>query len=207
MRKKLNLTGQVYGLLTVLYEMPTTQTGGKYVQSNWRCKCECGNEVTVNTRYLREREYLVKSCGCLFTTVNNMSRTRQYRIWFGMKSRCDVKTNTRYPLYGGRGISYDPKWNDFNVFWEDMKDGYKDNLSLDRIDNNKDYSKDNCRWVDQTKQVRNRNSTVTFEYNGIEKPLATWAEEYGFSYWQLYDRVIRRGWNIERALTQPLRKR
>lgn len=202
MPKKLDLTDDKYGILTVLSEAHGIEQTTKQKQYFWNCQCECGNTIIVPSRYLRERKHIIKSCGCLFKIANNMSQTRQYRIWFGMKDRCTRENNTRYEYYGARGISYDPKWEAFNDFWEDMKQGYKDTLSLDRIDNDKDYSKENCRWVNQTKQVRNRGNTRTITYKGETKPLAVWAQEYGFTYTCLYDRVVTRGWNLDRAFNQ-----
>ncbi len=204
MPKKIDLTGHRYGILTVLYEDKEFKQLKRCKEYQWVCKCDCGQIITLGQRYLRERDYIVKSCGCLFKTADNMSGTRPYVIWFGMKDRCNRKNNTRYKYYGSRGISYEPRWEDFNNFWEDMKEGYADNLSLDRIDNNKNYSKDNCRWVAQTEQVRNRRNTKMLEYKGITKPLAIWAEEYNMTYRQLSDRIYSKCWDIERALTQPL---
>ena len=132
-----------------------------------------------------------------------MSNTRPYKIWRGMKDRCNRKNNTRFNYYGGRGITYDPRWEDFNSFWEDMKDGYSDHLTLDRKDNNKGYFKENCRWATQTTQLRNKRNTRLIKYKDKTKPLVEWAEEFGLSYSQLSDRIFR-GWNTERALTQPL---
>ena len=201
MPKKIDLKGQVYGWLTVLHEFPKrTLIGGKKV-TQWVCKCRCGNIVIVPTRYLREGR--CKSCGCMYRSVDNMSDTRPYRIWYGMKERCDRETNSRYKYYGGRGVSYNSRWKDFNTFWEDMKEGYSDNLTLDRIDNSKDYNKGNCRWVTQTVQVRNKRNTRLLTYKSKTKPLIEWAEEYGLTYNQLSDRIMR-GWDVKRALTQPL---
>ena len=202
MPKKIDLSDQTYGWLTVLHEHPERKlVGGKKV-TQWVCRCKCGNIVILPTRYIREGHS--KSCGCMPFSVGDMSKTRPYRIWHGMKERCRNKNNSRFKYYGARGISYDPKWDDFNLFWEDMKDGYSDNLTLDRKDNDKGYCKDNCRWVTQTIQVRNKRNTVLVTYKDETKPLIEWAEQFGLSYTQLTDRVIRRNWSIERALTQPL---
>ena len=202
MPKKIDLTGQVYTWLTVLHEHPERRlVGGKKV-TQWVCQCKCGNITVLPTRYIRERHS--KSCGCMPFSVGNMSSTRPYRIWHGMKERCRTKNNSRFKYYGARGISYDPRWEDFNCFWEDMKDGYSDHLTLDRKDNNEGYCKGNCRWATQTTQVRNKRNTRLITYKGETKPLIEWAEEFSLSYAQLTDRAIRRNWSPERALTQPL---
>lgn len=205
MGKKLNLKGQKFGKLTVLSLHDERDTRPKIPQYQWNCICECGNHVVVTTRLLKEGHK--KSCGCLLRKKLNMSNTRIYRIWFGMKDRCNRNNNTRYKYYGGYGIGYCKEWEDFNVFYEDMKDGYSDGLSLERIDYTKDYCKDNCKWVTQKEQVRNRSITKMVSYNGEVKPLAEWAEIYNLPYSILYDRYVSRKWTFERAITQPIRIR
>lgn len=115
-----------------------------------------------------------KSCGCAtFLKANikhNMHNTRQYQIWTDMKTRCNNPNNSHYYLYGGRGISYDPKWEKFEGFWEDMKEGYEDNLTIDRIDYNGNYCKENCRWITKTEQSKNRHNHYTFKER--PKPLS-----------------------------------
>ena len=88
--------------------------------------------------------------------THGLSKSRIYSIWTDMKKRCDNKKHISYPYYGGRGISYDESWNDFNNFYSDMYVTYSDELSLDRINPSKNYSKDNCRWVDYDVQSKNK---------------------------------------------------
>jgi hypothetical protein len=114
----------------------------------WRAlfECElCGKTVEV----LKSNGIKQKSCGCHKGT-HGMSYTRIYKIWEDMKKRCDNKNNKYYNNYGGRGISYTTKWKIFEGFYEDMKNGYEDHLTLDRINSSGNYEKDNCQWV--TKQ-------------------------------------------------------
>jgi len=86
--------------------------------------------------------------------IHGMSDTRQYYIWRSMKQRVENPKRKDYPQYGGRGILYDPLWRNFINFWEDMFVGYSDNLTLDRIDPNKNYCKENCRWIPMPDQAR-----------------------------------------------------
>jgi len=135
-------------------------------------------------------------------------RTRLYQTWAGMKSRCFNPKNKKYKYYGGRDITIYEKWkSDYTVFREwALANGYKDNLTIDRIDNNGNYCKSNCRWATDTEQQRNtrRNHSVT--YNGKTQCIAAWAEEYGINDGTLRSR-LRLGWSIEKALTTPVKKR
>lgn len=131
-----------------------------------------------------------------------ISYTRPYEIWRGMKKRCDVKKSIGYDRYGGRGINYDKKWKSFDCFWKDMKNGYRNNLTLDRIDNNKGYSKKNCRWATNIEQQNNMISNKHITYKGETLTLATWARKIKISQQCLYARRIQ-GWSIEKILTTP----
>lgn len=118
--------------------------------------CDCGNEKLAKVRQLI-KGYVV-SCGCKRLEgdyKHGMYNSRPMSIYGHMKSRCDNPSEAGYEEYGARGISYDEKWKTFQGFWEDMKEGYADNLEIDRIDPNKDYLKENCRWVDHVIQCFN----------------------------------------------------
>lgn len=93
---------------------------------------------------------------------HGMKHTRQYGIWLAMKARCNRKTTINYKYYGGKGITYDPRWNKFLPFWEDMKEGYADNLTIDRIDGTKGYYKENCRWITIQEQQKNKVKNKAF---------------------------------------------
>ena len=152
-----DLTGSQFGRLTVLQEAEVVVSKtGKSKWRSWLCKCSCGETTRVmQTNLVRG---LSESCGCLsreVATKHSMSGTRQYNIWKGMKSRCDYESNPKFHLYGGRGVAYHSKWTTFEGFWEDMQEGYEDGLTLDRVDPDGDYDKENCRWV--TTELQNRN--------------------------------------------------
>lgn len=118
-----------------------------------------------------------------------------------MKQRCYNKNHTNYKHYGARGIRVCDEWyNDFSVFVSDMGDSYTSGLTLDRIDNNGNYCKDNCKWSNQTQQSRNMRRNVLIEFNGETKNIAQWVDDMGMPYAKLHHR-LNRGWDIERALT------
>jgi hypothetical protein len=152
--------------LEVIKDLGTRKEGKSY--RRWclaRCSF-CGSIVERRTQQVK----LHKSCGCATHLKANfkhdMSRTRQYKIWADIKTRCTNPNNSHYYLYGGRGITYDKRWEKFENFWEDMKEGYQDDLTIDRIDSDGNYIKDNCRWVTRTIQSTNRKPQFTYK----EKP-------------------------------------
>lgn len=123
-----------------------------------------------------------------------------------MKARVLREDHPSYKNYGGRGIDVCEKWMTFKGFWEDMQEGYADNLSLDRIDNDSGYRKENCRWVSMRKQQRNRGNNHKLAYNGEEKCIAEWAELLNINYRSLYSRIYIYGWSVEKAIETPARK-
>lgn len=98
---------------------------------------------------------------------HGMAGSRPYNIWFDVKRRCSDPSRKNYPHYGGRGISYSAKWEDFEGFWEDMQEGYSDVLTLERVDVNGNYCKENCTWVTQEDQKKNKRG---YSNNTLGKP-------------------------------------
>lgn len=127
--------------------------------------------------------------------------TRTYQIWSGMKKRCDNPKHNCYSLYGGRGITYDPAWSDFVVFLRDMGEA-PDDHSLDRIDNDGNYTKSNCRWSTNQEQARNRSSNVRLTIHGETKTCAEWSKVSGISR-STISRRLKRGWDAEEAVFTP----
>lgn len=115
--------------------------------------------------------------------THGMSGTPIYECWHHMKQRCNGTTNKNANKnYHDRGIGYDPRWNKFESFYEDMSEGYSKGLDLDRIDNNKGYSKENCRWISRKQNSRNKRNSIYFVVDGMKKHIKELCEEYGVPY-------------------------
>lgn len=169
--------------------------------------CILGNKNTLSngigkyTRNVRNhRKEMKELCG----VPNKYSNLRIYRIFNGMHSRCEIPTNSHYENYGGRGISVCPEWSGRDGFfyfykWS-MENGYSNKLSIDRIDNEKGYSPDNCRWVTMKEQIENRRTSLSFCYNGKNMNLSDIAKLNGTTYGKLYLRVVNKEMTIDDAL-------
>lgn len=202
----MDLTGQRFGMLTVL-----ERAGHKRNRVAWRCRCDCGKEVIVCALDLRDGSK--KSCGCMkgawiakARTKHGMVGSRLYRIWAGIKKRCLNKHDVEYHNYGGRGISVCAEWMEFEPFkkWA-WANGYADNLTIDRIDVNGNYSPENCRWTTYKEQANNKRNNRFVEYDGRRQTIAQWAEEIGMDYNALLYRLTR--FSIEKAFTMPRLRR
>lgn len=201
MSKAVDLTGMRFGRLSVI-----SKTRSKSGKVAWACKCDCGNKTeTLTTELLRGR---TQSCGCYHKDKmseafkkHGQYKTRLYRIWSNMIQRCGNPQNDNYYLYGARGVSVCDEWKDFAVFskWA-INNGYADNLSIDRIDSNKGYSPENCRWATPKEQTDNRRCSIYVSFNGTRKTLKEWSVTTGIPYKNLLWR-IRHGWSAEKALT------
>lgn len=176
MPKFIDLQGERFGRLTVLYRDVSRNGSGGHTY--WICRCDCGNFKTVRSDELRNG--LIVSCGCYHAEITSeigkrinlkhgMSNSRLFKIWSGMKARCYNKNVPAYKNYGERGISVCTSWiESFEEFekWS-FKHGYSDCLEIDRIDNNGPYSPQNCRWVSRKENCRNRRNNYPVEVNGI----------------------------------------
>jgi len=175
------------------------------VGAYWNCICDCGNEIIVSSSNMIQGN--VKSCGCLLKK-HGLYKTKIYKAWYGMKDRCYNKNNAKYHNYGGRGIKVCDEWNNFINFKNDMYDSYlkhikkydKRNTSIERIDNNKGYYKENCKWATIIEQARNKLTTINITYNGETKCIIDWSRELGINKDTIYYR-LKNGWSIEESLT------
>ena len=130
-----------------------------------------------------------------------------YSSWAHMKTRCDNSNIPDFRLWGGRGITYIPEWKSFKNFSKDMAGTYKKGLQLDRIDNDKGYSKENCRWVDQIVQNNNRRDNIYLQYNGERKTLAEWSRIIGMKISTLNQRFFVYHWAPDKCLITPVKER
>lgn len=196
MKKKYDdLAANRYGKLVVIER--TSSPNQKDKHAYWKCLCDCGNYAVVASHRLKSGD--TRSCGCI---NNGKSNTRLYRIWNDMKKRCYTKSETAYCHYGGRGITVCHEWLiDFQNFYDwAMTNGYKESLTIDRIDVNGNYEPSNCRWTTQKLQNNNTRRNHYLCFDGVEKSVSEWAEITGVKPNTLLYR-IRRGWSVERALT------
>lgn len=136
----------------------------------------------------------------------NKSKLRLYHIWSSMKQRCNREAAISYKYYGAKGVKVTDEWYDYNVFREwALKNGYAEDLTLDRIDSNGDYCPENCRWTTRKVQQRNTSYNAVFTFNGETHCMREWSEITGISYDALQHRY-HRNWDVERMLTTPTNK-
>jgi hypothetical protein len=205
MASKLDITNMKFGKLTAIkpngfYQSPSR----KHIL--WLCKCDCGIEKTVRLNSLRSGK--LQSCGCLLKAGNNKThgmsrnnnRTPEYTTWCKIKQRCLNKNSKDYFLYGGRGITISNEWlNSFETFFNDMGLKPSKNYSIDRIDNSKGYSKENCRWATNFTQSRNKRTNRFYELNNMNMCMTDWADYLGISFTTLNERLTK--WTLEKSLT------
>lgn len=203
---KINLVGATFGRLTVLSESEP-RVYPSMTRTNWLCRCECGVEVEVLGCSLTTGNTL--SCGCLQkklvslrSITHAMSGTPIYLRWQSMLNRCRNKDAEGYHNYGGRGIDVCDRWLDFDNFISDM--GMPaDGLTIERKDNNGNYTPNNCRWATRQEQGVNKRTNRVIEFNGERLCLIDWARRLGIDQASLRERLDK--WPLARALTEKRR--
>lgn len=187
--------GQSFGSFVVLEdEIPATKL---------RLRCSCGYERSIRVDHLLRQHVLYCTCASIGKRSPLYST---YRSWKKMHDRCSNLKCDQFKFYGKRGIKVCEQWKDFDVFLADM--GSRPiGLTLDRVDNNKGYSPDNCQWADQLTQSNNQRSNIRLEYLGEIKTLSQWAREKNMKMHALYGRIKALGWSVERALETPIKTR
>lgn len=198
-----DITGNKYGRLTVI----KFDHYNKFNNPYWLCECECGNKKSIRESLLKNGKTL--SCGCYQkekSTKHGMRNKKLYNVLEGIKSRCLNPKNNYFYLYGARGIKVCEEWcSDREKFFSwALENGYKEGLSIDRIDVNGDYCPENCRWVDRKKQMNNTRRNVFITFNDETKTISEWASKFGFKPSLIRDR-LKWGWTIEKALTTPVK--
>ena len=215
MRKFQDLTGQKFGRLTVIKRIKND----KHNHIMYLCKCDCSNEKIVRSSHLKSGA--VQSCGCYNiekvierSVIHYRSHTRLYWIWVDMKSRCYNPNDKRYNTYGLRGITICQEWKDnFKAFYDwACINGYDEKAKrgecmIDRIDNNKGYSPDNCKWSNAKEQANNTTKTIYIEYNGETHTLSEWSDIVNILRPTLWARLKVYKWSIKKTLTTPLKRR
>lgn len=201
----IDLTGQKFGRLTAIYSV--SGPNGRL----WYCKCDCGKmkEKPLSGYELKTKKR--NHCGCI-KQKNGMykhgqSDTKLYKVWSAMKARCRNPNDKAYQNYGGRGITYCNDWEDFETFYEwAMESGYKEELTLERIDNNGNYEPSNCTWIPKSEQTNNRRINKDITYKGQTRNMKEWANELGFDYHVIQSRISKLGWSVEKAFETPVAK-
>lgn len=170
-RKPLKNKGERFGKLTII------EHAFKDKNNYYLCQCDCGNTITLPTNRLNAGTTI--SCGCYRkekqkegVTTHGLSHHRLYLTWSMMKDRCNNPNNSMYHTYGNRGIAICNEWNNVENFINDMYPSFQEGLTLDRIDNNGNYCKSNCKWSTPKEQANNKSNNVIVEYYGIKMTLS-----------------------------------
>lgn len=164
-----------------------------------------GNAAAVCRLTFRQKGFVYCSKGCAsFRHGGHKNKLSEYKSWLAMRNRCNNPSHDNYDRYGGRGITYDPAWDDFSVFLEDMGKKPTPKHQLERVDNDKNYNKENCIWATREQQTRNRGgkrATRLYTYNGKTMCIKDWAEEVGISPSSMQKR-LNKDWPLEKAFSK-----
>jgi len=197
----IDMKGKTIGHVFVLNRCGSNASG----QATWNCMCiACGGDFTTDGASLRSGR--TASCGCITrgtfgkrTTKHGKSTTRTYRIWCGMRRRCEDTKGRKAHLYALKGITYCDRWKSFEAFLQDMGEAPA-GMSLDRIDGDLGYSKENCRWATAREQGNNTIAVREISHNGKTQSVSMWARDLGIKQNTLLYR-LRRGWPVAIALS------
>ena len=193
---KEDLVGKKFGMLTVIAESPIRTKGN---HATWTCLCDCGRMRTTTGTILKICKR--PSCGCApnLSFRHGMGQTKIYRVWSGMWQRCTNPNHMFYSYYGGKGISVCAEWGLFDNFYADMGDTYAEDLSIDRINGDLNYYKDNCRWATKKEQGSNKSNNVM-----VPTPLGLMTmKQASDRFYMNYGTVKSRhknGWPVEKLL-------
>lgn len=209
----IDLTGKIVGHLTVIgYSHIYTQPCGARVHY-WKVKCACGKEFVRKSTHLTSKKIKnPQSCGCAIpeqvskrAKTHGLKNNRSYSTWINMIRRCENPTDAAFQHYGGRGIKVCEPWKSVEKFIEDMGERPV-GFSIERIDVNKGYYKENCRWIPKIEQPRNARSNIKITANGETLILTDWAKRLNTRAAAIRHRLAC-GWSPQEAVTLPLRTR
>lgn len=201
-------TGRRYGKLVVLERGERNEKRKLY---SWICQCDCGNKATVIGADLRNGG--TTSCGCMSSRnfggdrnrTHGLTQTPIYNVWCAMRNRCQNHNQKSYKDYGAKGITVCDKWQNFEGFYEDMGESYKEGLTIERIKLHVGYCKENCTWITKDEQALNKSNVIMVTYNGETLPLITVCRQLNLKPRSIYYR-LRRGWSVEKALNTPVKE-
>lgn len=219
MKKNIIKRGDSFARLKAISYSHTISNRGNF----WLFECICGTQKIISIADIMRKKKNTKSCGCLskeillkIRTKHSMRKTRFYRIWVGMKTRCLNKNHQWFKHYGGKGIKIDEKWLNFQGFMDDMYLSYISHLSkysendttLDRIDGSKNYCLENCRWATRMEQSNNASSIKYITYNNQTMSLSEWSRKLGIAQGVLWSRIYKQKLPIEKSfLKKDFRKK
>lgn len=197
-----DLTGLTFGTLTVLAASPQ--------HGKWECECVCGRRWHVMKGNLVICSS--KRCTCWAreqatkrATSHGMTKTSEHRVWTGLRNRCANPQTASYAEYGARGITCDPRWDDFERFLADIGPRPSPQHSVERRDNDGAYSPENCFWATKLEQANNKRNNTILTFDGRMQTLAQWSRETGIDQDALSARLSKLKWSVEKALTTPPR--
>ncbi|WP_312999668.1 hypothetical protein [Leclercia sp.] len=204
MTAALNLVGKRSGKLVAIKRQQSDKRGSV----KWLCQCDCGNQSLVIASNFKKGQS--KSCGCSqygkkHGHAIDGEETPTYQTWLHMRQRCLNTSNDAYENYGGRGIGICKEWDSFEKFLTDM--GQRpDGMTIDRIDNNKGYYKENCRWADKKTQLTNKRNNHRVEWHGNSYTISQLSSMCGIGHQVLSSR-LRLSWSVDKAITTPVKKK
>ena len=206
MGKPIDLTGQRFGKWLVIRK--EASPAGYEHQQFWLCRCDCGTELVRKGGQLRyaEKKGVLQSCQRCGAVRHGYTNTPEHRAWINMHDRCRRPENHAYARYGGRGVRVCQRWDSFENFLADIGKRPSAKHSLDRIDNNGDYTPENCRWTTSKVQNRNRTGNKLLTHNGQTMSVSAWAEQTGVPRGAIYMR-LRSGWTVADAISTPIGER
>ncbi len=208
MGKFIDITGMHFGRLSVIKKLKQRSNNKEIM---WLCQCSCGKSKSTTGSRLKNKQ--TSSCGCLHkeqlarrnkkNAIHGLTGTSMRNTWGGMISRCYNKNNPSFEHYGPKGRDVCPRWRGkqgFINFLNDMGPKPSPQHSLDRIDNNKGYSPENCRWADIFQQNNNKINNIYLEKNGLKLNLKEWSEKTGIKKVTIQSR-IKKGWDVDKILS------